>query len=362
MEGVFKLKTKLGIESWNKKYAAVNFRGASSVLVPREYVYRLEIDLGISYNVSMDSCIDKKCIDACFFELETMGAKRNVPMCEHTSFKIGGAADIMFVPEGEAELLFALNCAKKHDVPVFVMGNGSNLLVSDKGIRGLVIKLRAKTADIQFDRDNMLMTVSASTLFSVAVKNSVDEGFMGLEWGAGIPGTVGGAVSMNAGAYGGEIKDRLKSVRIISQTERGYEVSDVDVKYDDLAYRYSRFSFPNAIVLSAVFSLMPDDSKTRERMDSYTRRRTEKQPLSLPSAGSVFKRPEGHFAGALIEEAKLKGFAVGGAQVSELHAGFIVNTGGATAEDVIKLIEIIKNKVYEKSGVMLCEELKLIGG
>lgn len=291
-----------------------------------------------------------------------LGAITNASMREHTSFHIGGAADLLFIPKSTDELVFALNCAESFGVPVFVMGNGSNLLVHDRGIRGLVIKIKGSEAQIEFDDEHCTMTVSASTLFSVAVKRSVDAGFMGLEWGAGIPGTVGGAISMNAGAYGGEVKNCIKSVDALVKENGSYKVKRFDVCDSDMGYRYSRFSYPEFIITGAEFTLMKDDGEAAQRMAEYTLKRTSKQPLSYPSAGSVFKRPVGHFAGALIEQAGLKGKSVGGAQVSELHAGFIINTGNATADDVCRLIKLIKEKVHDESGVMLEEELKITGG
>lgn len=314
------------------------------------------------YNVIMMNTIDYKSIEAGFSELEPLGAKRDVPLSEHTSFKIGGPADIFIIPRNEKELFRALECAKKYALPVFVMGNGSNLLVSDSGIRGLVIKIRSQEADISINSESRVMTAPASALLSVAVKRSVDAGLSGLEWAAGIPGTVGGAVSMNAGAYGYEIKNTLRSVRAAVKADNKYEIADIAVKNSDLSYRKSRFSYPDMIVLSAAFELSLGDGDEKMRMDDYTRRRANKQPLSYPSAGSVFKRPAGRFAGKLIEDAGLKGLSVGGARVSEQHAGFIINTGGAKASDVVKLIEIIKKTVFISSGVMLEEELKLIGG
>lgn len=180
---------------------------------------------------------------------------------------------------------------------------------------------------------------------------------MGLEWAAGIPGTVGGAVAMNAGAYGGEIKQVLTKVEYIEDGA----VCSVEPEDSDLGYRFSRFAAPERIVLSAEFSLSPDDGMTKERMKDYSERRRAKQPLTYPSAGSTFKRPAGYYAGALIEQADLKGVSVGGAKVSTLHAGFIINKGGATSEDVKRLIELVQERVYENSGVTLETEVKFIG-
>lgn len=322
----------------------------------------LEKICGLLYNHYMKNLTLEKQINQCFDSLAPFGAVKNAPMCEHTSFKIGGSADILFIPKSVDELLFALNCSVQCDIPVFVMGNGSNLLVHDDGIRGLVIKLRESEPEIRFNTDTATMTVSAAAQFSFAAKRSVDAGYMGLEWGAGIPGTVGGAVAMNAGAYGGEIKDCITAVGAIIQENGMYVKKTFITHSSEFGYRVSPYGFPTCIVTEAEFKLQKDDGKTRERMEYYNKQRTAKQPLSYPSAGSVFKRPEGHYAGALIEEAGLKGRRVGGAQVSELHAGFIINIGGATASDVCQLIDIIKRTVFETSGVMLTEELRIIGG
>lgn len=300
-------------------------------------------------------------IDLCYTKLKAIGAKKNVPMSDRTSFRIGGAADILVCPKNTDEIMTALTAADLLGLPVMCIGNGSNLLVSDDGIEGLVIMLRSKETDTRIDKADCTMYASAFSLFSSVAKKSVDSGLMGLEWGAGIPGTVGGACAMNAGAYGGEIKNCLTKINVIRKQNGGYAECTYDVEPSDLGYRRSRFAFPDMIITGATFSLSPDDGKTRERMDDFTCRRTTKQPLSLPSAGSVFKRPEGHFAGALIEQAGLKGVSVGGAQVSELHAGFIVNRGGATANDVLSLIQLIKQRVFEMSGVQLEEEVRFVG-
>ena len=298
-------------------------------------------------------------LDTCFDKLKPLGAKRNEPMCEHTSFKIGGCADLFVCVDNADELLFVLNTAAELALPVFCMGNGTNLLVSDDGIEGLVVAMRTKECDVKID--GTALYANAVSLFSTVAKKSVDAGLMGLEWAAGIPGTVGGACAMNAGAYGGEVKNCLVRVDVIEKRENVYVKNTYAVKEDDLGYRTSKFAYPGMIVTGAHFELSPDDGHTRERMDDYTKRRTTKQPLNMPSAGSVFKRPEGHFAGSLIEQAGLKGVKVGGAQVSELHAGFIVNKGGATAKDVLALIQLIKDRVFEMSGVRLEEEVRFVG-
>lgn len=299
-------------------------------------------------------------LEAVYKELEPMGAVQHAPMCNYTTFRIGGPADILFTPQDEAELIFAVQCAMRAGVPYFIMGAGSNMLVSDMGIRGLTIRLcspRETIIDVKEHGENFIVTVPAAVMLSRAAKFSVERGMCGLEWAYGIPGTVGGAVAMNAGAYDGEIKKCLRQVRVLTNGE----IKEHDVKEGDLGYRHSVYSYPNATVLSAVFELSPDDGGAESRMNDYMSRRKAKQPLDYPSAGSVFKRPEGHYAGALIEAAGLKGEHVGDACVSTLHAGFIVNTGNATADDVIKLVELIKKRVFEHSGIMLEEELKIVG-
>lgn len=299
-------------------------------------------------------------IDAVYKLLNPLGAMRDVPMKNHTSFRIGGIADILFSPKDENELQYAIQTAITNEIPYHIMGAGSNVLVADSGIRGLVIRL-CSTCDenVEFNKcgDTTFVTLPAQMMLSRAAKLIANNGLCGFEWAYGIPGTVGGAVAMNAGAYGGEMKQVLSRVRILSNGE----IADCDVCDSDMSYRYSRFAFPDAIVLGATLALNTDDGNAWDRMNDYMSRRKLKQPLDLPSAGSVFKRPPGHFAGALIEGAGLKGRRVGGAQVSSLHAGFIVNDGNATADDVLELIALIKECVFRETGIMLEEELKMLG-
>lgn len=273
----------------------------------------------------------------------------------HTTFKAGGKARLLAHPRSEEELQLCLNMAEQHHIPCYVMGNGSNLLVRDGGFPGLMVKLSQGFSEIRIVGSTLF--AGAGALMSVAAKTALNNGLMGLEWAAGIPGSVGGAVAMNAGAYGGEIKQVLKRVDAI---ENG-AVHEFTVQEHELGYRRSAYCAPERIVLSAEFELLPDDGGAKERMADYAARRREKQPLSLPSAGSTFKRPEGHFAGALIEQAGLKGMRVGGAEVSCLHAGFIVNSGGATAADITGLIALVQQRVYEHSGVRLEPEIRIIG-
>lgn len=276
-------------------------------------------------------------------------------MRRYTTFKAGGRARILAQPRSEEELIRCLEEAKRLEIPCCVMGNGSNLLVRDGGFPGLMIKIGQSFSEIGVE--GSILRAGAGALLAAAAKAALQAGIMGLEWAAGIPGSVGGAVAMNAGAYGGEIKQALKRVRAV---ENG-AVREFTVKQDELDYRRSAYSAPERIVLCAEFELQPDDGGAGARMADYAARRREKQPLSLPSAGSTFKRPAGHFAGALIEQAGLKGLRVGGAEVSRLHAGFIVNAGGATAADITELIRLVQRRVYEHSGVVLEPEVRIVG-
>ena len=277
-------------------------------------------------------------------------------MEKHTTFKIGGKADVFVSVKSEEELIFSVNEAKKVGIPLCVIGKGSDLLVSDKGIEGAVICLDGmRKIDISGDT----VTVAAGTGMQALCLSLQKAGLSGFEFAYGIPGTVGGAVFMNAGAYGGEIKDCIVSARYLAKEGNIAHITAEDMK---LSYRKSIFQENGGIILSAVFKFQkgnPDE--ILEKMNCYLARRKEKQPLEFPSAGSVFRRPEGNFAGTLIEKSGLKGERVGGAMVSKKHAGFIVNTGGATSEDVKRLIEKIQKKVFCDSGVELKTEVIYIG-
>ena len=278
------------------------------------------------------------------------------PMARHTTFRIGGAADIMLLAAGPDEIVRARKDAEARGVPVFVMGNGSNLLVRDGGIRGLVILIGEDMSGITFEGNTV--TAQAGAPLSRLCREAMERGLGGLVPLSGIPGSVGGAVAMNAGAYGGQISDTLKRALVIC----GNETRWLDAGELALSYRDSLILRRGWIAAAAEFALVPGD---RDALQAETaelaQRRRDKQPLTLPSAGSVFKRPEGHFAGALIEGAGLKGCAIGGARVSEKHAGFIVNTGGATARDVLSLIEKIQDIVFDLSGVRLEPEVRVVG-
>lgn len=281
---------------------------------------------------------------------------KNEPMSKHTTFRIGGNADVFVSPKiSQVEDIIAL--AKAYDVPVTIIGNGSNLLVGDKGIRGLVLSFGKEAEDIQLD--GRCMIVSAGTILAKAAAEAAKNSLTGLEFAAGIPGTLGGAIVMNAGAYGGEMKDVVISAKVLTPQGEIKELSNEEL---DLSYRHSCIPEKNYIVLEATMELTPgDETAIRERMADFKNRRVDKQPLEYPSAGSTFKRPEGHFAGKLIQDADLRGYQVGGAQVSEKHCGFVINAGDATAKDVLQLIEDVKRIVWDKFQVELEPEVKMIG-
>lgn len=297
-------------------------------------------------------------LERVFTILAPYGVEREVPLSAHTSFRIGGPAQLFFEPGDREALELALSSAKQEGVALTLLGNGSNLLVSDAGVEGLVIKLGKAFSAISVAEDGRVWAMAGSLLGALA-SFAADRGLMGIEWAEGIPGSVGGALAMNAGAYGGETKSAVSEVEYFD-LERGEFIYKA-LEEGEMGYRRSAFAWPKRVVVSAAFCLSPDDGGVRERMRDFAKRRQEKQPLSYPSAGSTFKRPAGHFAGALIEAAGLKGTTVGGAKVSELHAGFIVNAGQATCRDVRELIALVQRRVLEHSGVALEPEVKFIG-
>lgn len=279
------------------------------------------------------------------------------PMSKHTSFKIGGNADFLLTPETEEQLKAVLMAAKENGLPTFIMGNGSNLLVGDKGIRGAVISLCKKMNMIEVKGEKIYAGCGA--LLSRTSAEALKVELEGLEFASGIPGTVGGGIYMNAGAYGSEMKDVVESVRYMDNEGN---ISEIGVDLCKFGYRKSVFAENGYIILGATFKLKKGShDEIRKKINDFTNRRVTKQPIERPSAGSVFKRPEGYFAGTLIDEAGLKGYSVGGAEVSEKHAGFIINKGDATAKDVLELIEHIQEVVYKKNGVRLETEVKLVG-
>ena len=280
----------------------------------------------------------------------------NEPMSRHTPFRVGAPADVPFLPESEEQLLQALSIAREAGVPCFVIGNGSNLVVKDGGIRGLVIALGEGMAAIA--RAGETLTAWAGASLARVSAYAQASGLSGLEFASGIPGTLGGGCAMNAGAYGGQLSDVLVDARVLLDGE----VCTLTVEEMQMGYRTSLPLRRGGIVISARFALTPDDPEAiAARMRELNARRRDKQPLNHPSAGSTFKRPEGYFAGALIEQAGLKGKRVGGAQVSEMHAGFIVNTGGATAADILTLIGTVQDEVADRFGVRLETEVRILG-
>lgn len=285
-----------------------------------------------------------------------MEVRINEPMKRHTSFRTGGNAEWFAVPETVEELKAVLAACKKAGVPWYVVGNGSNLLVSDKGFPGVIIST-GKFDRLEVNGENM--TAGAGVLLSRAAGAAYKAGLTGLEFAAGIPGSVGGASVMNAGAYGSEMKDVLKTVTVLTG---GGEVKVLPAGELELGYRTSVIPKRGLLVLEAEFSLRKGNSADiKAVMDGLAARRKDKQPLEFPSAGSTFKRPEGYFAGKLIEDAGLKGFCVGGAEVSVKHAGFVINKGGATASDIYSLCKEVERRVGETFGVSLEMEVKLLG-
>ena len=281
----------------------------------------------------------------------------NESMKKHTSFRIGGPADIMVVPHDTEQVKTAIEIFKAHNIPYFIMGRGSNLLVRDKGIRGGVIKLadgfsKAKVTDRQIQAQAGILLSSLSNL-------ALRAELTGLEFTSGIPGTLGGAVAMNAGAYGGEIKDLIDKVIVLDENRKVLSFTNSEMNF---GYRKSIVQNTKMIVLEVYMTLEKGNyQESKEKIKELTKRRREKQPLNYPSAGSTFKRPVGYYAGKLIQDSGLKGMRVGNAQISELHSGFIINMGDATADDVIKLNEKVKTRVYDRYGVNLEPELKIIG-
>lgn len=292
----------------------------------------------------------------CELSNEKIEYSENEAMCRHTTFGIGGNADVFVMPETPLQLARALCLAKKYDVPYLVIGNGSNLLVSDKGIEGAVIKV-GDWNDISHNGETV--TCSAGVKLANLCKYCEEQSLQGLEFGYGIPGTVGGALYMNAGAYGGEIKDVVESAECI--TDSG-EIVTVSAKDMSLGYRTSVFKKNKNIITSVTFRLTKGNkTEIRAKMDDFMTRRVTKQPLDAKSAGSTFKRPAGNFAGTLIESCGLKGFSIGGAEVSEKHAGFVINKGNATCSDVLCLISHIEQTVSLKTGYALEPEVIFVG-
>ncbi len=301
-------------------------------------------------------------MDKSFFnEIEAFADKGSLilgePLCNHTTFRVGGKADAFLSVRSEEQLQKAVLLCKEYGVPFLILGNGSNLLVSDDGYRGMVILIGKDMADIRVER-NRVTAMAGATLGSVAqtaAKNSLG----GMEFASGIPGTIGGAIVMNAGAYDGEMRMIVEAVRVLTQGGEILTLSNAELEF---GYRSSRVKKEKLIVLSVTLLLQPQKQELiYEKMNDFAARRREKQPLEYPSAGSTFKRPEGMFAGKLIMDAGLRGYSVGDAQVSEKHCGFVINKGNATAEDINTLIYDVQEKVKETFDVILEPEVIFIG-
>lgn len=288
--------------------------------------------------------------------------KQNEPMKNHTTFHIGGPADIFITPSGAGELSKALIFCEKEGIPYYVIGNGSNLLVGDGGYRGVIFQIY-KTMDFmkfyEAADGSLEVRAGAGIMLARLAREVSSKGYAGFEFATGIPGTLGGAVTMNAGAYGGEIRDCIISAEAMDKDGRIFELSREDLK---LGYRTSVIQSEGYVVISALFRFKPGDAAlVQRRVDELTAQRKSKQPLEYPSAGSTFKRPQGYYAGKLIQDAGLKGFRVGDAMVSEKHSGFVINVGDATAKDVRTLMEQVNQRVMEMFGVPMEPEVRMIG-
>lgn len=279
------------------------------------------------------------------------------PMKKHTTFRIGGNADYFVLPRTEEQIAAVIRLCREYEVPYYILGNGSNLLVSDAGYRGVVINIYKNRNHINIE-GNRLRAQAGALLSKIAAK-ALNASLTGFEFASGIPGTLGGAVVMNAGAYGGEMKQVVVSARVMDGEGHIVTLSNEEL---ELGYRTSVIAKAGYLVLEAELSLETgEQDKIKSRMEELLEKRTSKQPLEYPSAGSTFKRPEGYFAGKLIMDSGLRGYQVGGAAVSEKHCGFVINKGGATASDVLGLIRHIQRKVKEQFGVELHTEVKLLG-
>ena len=283
--------------------------------------------------------------------------RREEPMSIHTTFRVGGPAELFVTPGTFDEVKETVGVCRTHNIPYYIVGNGSNLLVSDKGYQGVIIRVGKELGEIRIEGDTV--TAQAGALLSVVANRAMEAGLTGFEFASGIPGTLGGACVMNAGAYGGEMKDVVQKVLVLKENgvQQWYSKEELE-----LGYRTSRIAREHDIVLEAVLELNKGDREAIEaRMQELKEARTGKQPLEYPSAGSTFKRPEGYFAGKLIQDAGLRGYQVGGAQVSEKHCGFVINRDQATAGDIRQLIRDVQDRVEAQSGVRLEPEVRFTG-
>lgn len=301
--------------------------------------------------------IDQKIIDEIKYRISSERVLTDEPMSKHTTFRIGGNADVFVSISNETELVELIAYLKEEQVPYYIIGNGSNLLVSDKGFEGVIIEIGSNYKDIRV-RDNQIIA-RAGALLSAVSHVALENNLAGMEFASGIPGTVGGAIIMNAGAYGGEMKQVASQIKAIMPDGTIKILSNEDMKFE---YRNSRAKKEGFVILQVTYQLTKGE---REVIDGIMRdlnmKRRDKQPLEYPSAGSTFKRPEGYFAGKLISDAGLKGFSIGGAQVSEKHAGFLINKDNATSADMYKLIMEVRDRVKESTGVELEPEVIFLG-
>ena len=297
------------------------------------------------------------------YELLTNEIKQGIvkidePMRKHTNFKIGGNADVFVIAKNIEEIKCVIKFSKENNILLTILGNGSNVLVSDKGIRGIVLQVGTKEIKIEKQK-NALVEVEAGVMLGALAQALLKQSISGFEFAAGIPGSIGGAIRMNAGAYGGEIKDIVKDVAVLN--EKG-EINVLTNEECEFSYRHSRFTDSKEIVIKVTLELpLGDEAEIKAKMDEYDQSRREKQPLNLPSAGSTFKRGSDFITAKLIDECGLKGYTSGDAQVSTLHAGFVVNLGNATAQDVLNVVNHVKQVVLEKTGKQIELEVELLG-
>ena len=301
--------------------------------------------------------MNKDFVRSCYQEFDAARLFADAPMRFHTTFRIGGPADLLFYPQNTEEVQKIIRMANEYGEAITLLGNGSNILVRDGGIRGLVIRFSHKMAAVV--REGTDLIIGAGALLRDAAARAQEYGLSGLEFACGIPGSIGGAIFMNAGAYDDEMKSVVVSVKTVTRNGELHLYSAEDL---DFGYRHSIFHGCNEAICETRLHLHEDDKALiLARMEDLNQRRESKQPLSYPSAGSTFKRPPGYFAGTLIDQTGLKGLTVGGAQVSQKHAGFVINIGNATADDVQQLISIVQKRVYAAHGVQLFPELRIIG-
>ena len=302
-------------------------------------------------------------IENIYTELEkvitTSKILKNEDMSKHTSFKIGGKADILVKANCIEDIKSVLDISNKNNIPLYVIGNGSNLLVKDAGIRGIVLMICIDNISIEKQENDVIVTADSGVKLAKLAYQLLNESIEGFEFASGIPGTIGGAVRMNAGAHGKEFKDIVLSTTYMDYNGDIHTVSNAEQKFE---YRNSMFSSKECIILSTKLKLTyGNKDEINAKMQEYANYRKEKQPINYPSAGSTFKRGEDFITAKLIDECGLKGYSIGGAQVSDLHAGFIINTGNATAKDVLELVEYVKEKVYQKFGKKIALEIEVIG-